>query len=129
MCPGCHGLDLGFVRASGRGTVYSFVVAHHPAIPPFEYPNLIALVELDEQRGQPTPDEGLRIIANLVRADGRPEAEEQVAIGKRAQVTFHDLSADIALPQFTLIDEARQSASGGFPVKAQAWPSERPPCG
>ena len=38
MCAGCHGLDLGFVRSQGRGSVYSFVFAHHPAVPPFEVP-------------------------------------------------------------------------------------------
>ena len=30
MCSGCHGLDLGFVRSQGRGSVYSFVVRAPP---------------------------------------------------------------------------------------------------
>jgi len=56
-CPHCHSLEWDAVEASRRGRVYSWVVAHHPPIPPFEYPNPIALVELEE---------GTRIVANLV---------------------------------------------------------------
>jgi uncharacterized protein len=63
------------------------------------------LVELDEQRGTPTPDEALRIIGNLVKPDFTAEAEAQVAIGKRVRVVFHDVTEHFALPQFTLTDE------------------------
>jgi uncharacterized protein len=86
MCPGCHGLDLGFVRASGRGTVYSFVVAHHPAIPPFEYPNLIALVELEE---------GTRLVSNLVGV-----AREDARIGMPVAVEFAEVEPGRLLPRF-----------------------------
>jgi uncharacterized OB-fold protein len=68
-------------------------------------PYAVVLVELDEQRGTPTPDEALRIIANLIGADGRPEPEANVAIGKRVAITFDDLSDDFALPQFRLTSE------------------------
>jgi len=44
------------------------------------------IVELDEQRGVPTPQEGVRLIANLVDDQFNPEAEANVAIGKRVQV-------------------------------------------
>jgi hypothetical protein len=63
------------------------------------------LVELDEQRGAPTPDEGLRLVANLVTPDLRPEAEANVAIGTRVRVVFQDLAEHLALPQFMLADE------------------------
>jgi len=63
------------------------------------------LVELDEQRGQPTPDEALRVIANLVKADFTPEPEANVAIGKRVRVVFQDLADHMALPQFALTEE------------------------
>ena len=107
-CPWCMSLDWTWRQVSGRGTIISYEIVVHAIQPGFKdwSPYPVVLVELDEQRGQPTPDEGLRIIANLVQADGRPEVEERVAIGQRAQVTFHDLSGDIALPQFTLADEA-----------------------
>jgi uncharacterized OB-fold protein/acyl dehydratase len=86
MCPGCHGLDLGFVRASGRGTVYSFVVAHHPPIPPFAYPNLIALVELEE---------GTRLVSNLVGV-----AHEDVRVGMPVAVEFAEVEPGRLLPRF-----------------------------
>jgi len=116
-CPWCMELGWGWKEVSGRGTIHSYEVVMHAIQPGFKdvTPYTVVLVELDEQRGQPTPDEGLRMIANLVRADGRPEVEEQVAIGKRAQVTFHDLSADLALPQFTLADEAPAGPVWRFP--------------
>jgi hypothetical protein len=44
-------------------------------------------------------------VANLVTADGRPEAEDNVAIGKRVRVAFQDLADHMALPQFTLTEE------------------------
>jgi uncharacterized OB-fold protein len=68
-------------------------------------PYPVVLVELDEQRGTPTPDEGLRIIANLLKPDLTPEAEANVAIGKRVRIVFQDLAGHLALPQFTLTDE------------------------
>ena len=47
----------------------------------------------------------LRLIANLLTPDFRPEKEDSVAIGKRVRVLFQDISDDFALPQFTLTDE------------------------
>jgi hypothetical protein len=38
-----------------------------------------------------------------------------VAIGKRARVTFHDLSDAVALPQFTLTDEPPAGPLWRFP--------------
>jgi uncharacterized OB-fold protein len=68
-------------------------------------PYVVVLVELDEQRGMPTPDEALRIVTNLVKPDFTPEAEANVAIGKRVRVAFQDLTDEFALPQFALTDE------------------------
>src|SRR5262249_19888682 len=69
-------------------------------------PYAVVLVELDEQRGQPTPDEALRIITNLVKPDFTMEDEAKVAIGARVRVVFQDLADHFALPQFTLSEEA-----------------------
>jgi uncharacterized OB-fold protein len=95
---------------SGRGTIYSYEIVHHAIQPGFKEltPYPVVLVELDEQRGRPTPDESLRIIANLLTPDLTPEAEEKVAIGTRVRVVFQDLADHMALPQFTLTDEPPQ---------------------
>ena len=86
MCPACHGLDLGWVRSQGRGTLYSFVYVHHPELPYFENPNLVVLVELEE---------GTRIVSNLVGA-----AREQVRIGLPVAVEFAEVEPGRLLPRF-----------------------------
>ena len=106
-CPWCRALEWTWQAVRGRGTIYSYEIVVHAIQPGFRdwAPYPVVLVELDEQRGQPTVDEALRIVANLVRPDFRPEAEENVAIGKRVRVVFQDLADEVALPQFTLTDE------------------------
>ena len=102
-------MELGWKwqEVSGKGTIHSYEVVHHAIQPGFKEitPYTVVLVELDEQRGTPTPDEALRIIANLVKPDFTPEAESEVAIGKRVRVVFQDLADHFALPQFTLSGE------------------------
>jgi uncharacterized OB-fold protein len=78
-------------------------------------PYPIVIVELDEQRGVPTAQEGVRLLANLVDAQFNPEAEANVAIGKRVEVVFHDISPDFTLPQFKLSGEAPQGRVWQFP--------------
>ena len=106
-CPLCTALAWTWQEVSGRGTIYSYEIVVHAIQPGFQdaTPYPVVLVELDEQRGQPTPDEALRIVANLVRPDGTFEDERNLAIGRRVRVVFQDLSDDLALPQFTLTDE------------------------
>lgn len=87
VCPSCHSFEWDALEASGRGTVYSFVVMHYPEVPPFDYPNPIALIELEE---------GTRLIAQLV---GIKAAEVQ--IGQKVQVEFNTFNdGELVLPQF-----------------------------
>ena len=86
MCPQCQSLEWDTLEASGRGVVYSFVVAHHPPIPPFEYPNPIALVELEE---------GTRFVCNLVGI-----AADEVRIGMPVEVEFLEIDKNWTIPQF-----------------------------
>jgi hypothetical protein len=50
---------------SGRGRIWSFVVAHPPLLPPFEAeaPYAVVLVELEE-------DPLIRLVGNVVRREG-----------------------------------------------------------
>lgn len=86
MCGECQSLDWDTVDASGRGTVYSFVVNHHPQIPSFDYPLPVVLVELEE---------GTRLVSNIVGID-----VDAVEIGMAVQVRFDDLGDGLVLPQF-----------------------------
>ena len=107
-CPWCMDLGWRWQEVSGRGTIHSYEIVAHAIQPGFKEltPYHVVLVELDEQRGRPTPDEALRIIGNLVKDDLSPEAEARVAIGARVKVVFQDLADHFALPQFTLSGEA-----------------------
>ena len=78
-------------------------------------PYPVVLVELDEQRGVPTPNEGLRLIANLVTPDFQPESQHSVAINARVRVIFQPLDGEVALPQFTLSDEPPAGELWRFP--------------
>jgi len=86
MCPKCRSLEWKALEASGRGKVHSYVVAHHPPIPPFEYPNLIVLVELEE---------GTRLVSNLVGV-----SREQVKIGMPVVCEIVEVEEGFKLPQF-----------------------------
>ena len=86
MCPHCQSLDWDTVTACGRGRIYSFVVAHHPPIPPFAYPNAIALIELEE---------GTRIVSNVIGID--PAGLE---IGLPVEVAFSRVDEELVLPLF-----------------------------
>jgi uncharacterized OB-fold protein len=109
-CPWCMDLGWTWQELSGKGTIYSYEIVHHAIQPGFKdaTPYAVVLVELDEQRGAPTPDEGLRLIANLVKPDLSFEDTAKVAIGKRVRVVFQDLADHMALPQFTLSGEPDQ---------------------
>lgn len=91
VCPSCHSFEWDALQASGRGKVYSFVVMHYPEVPPFEHPNLIVLVELEE---------GTRLISQMV---GIPPGD--VRIGQAVQVEFNTFDGDLVLPQFRLLTE------------------------
>jgi uncharacterized OB-fold protein len=106
-CPWCADLGWSWQEVSGRGTIHSYAIVVQAIQPGFREwaPYPVVVVELDEQRGRPTPDEALRMVANLLRPDLTPEAEAEVAIGRRVRVLFQDLAPGIALPQFTLADE------------------------
>lgn len=86
VCPRCHSFEWDTLQASGRGTVYSFVVMHYPEVAPFEHPNPIGLIELEE---------GSRLIAQLVGVQ-----PGELRIGQPVQLEFNTFDGDLVLPQF-----------------------------
>jgi uncharacterized OB-fold protein len=85
MCPSCHAADRGYVVASGRGTVFSYLVHHAPQLPGKELPATLALIDLEE---------GVRMVGELMA--GR----EQVSIGTPVQVVFEKIDDDLTLAQW-----------------------------
>jgi uncharacterized OB-fold protein len=87
VCPSCLGREHGHEAVSGRGQVVTFTINHQPWNPTVQVPYVIALVELDEQKG-------LRLATNIV---GCPP--EDVRIGMRVKVAFLERD-DVWLPLF-----------------------------
>lgn len=84
MCPACGADKQDYVVASGRGTVYSYVVHHAPPVPGKALPFVVALVELAE---------GVRMIAELVDVD-----PEQVSIGLPVRLALTGIDDSLTLP-------------------------------
>lgn len=90
MCAKCQSWKWHEVAASGRGTVHSFVISHHPKAPGFDYPHSVVLVDLAE---------GTRLVADFV---GTPEA---LAVGLAVQVEWLDYDPELTLPRFRAVEE------------------------
>ncbi|NKS54817.1 DNA-binding protein [Rhodococcus hoagii] len=69
-----------YVVASGRGTVFSFVVHHAPKVPGRSLPFVVALVELEE---------GVRMLGELRDVD-----PSEVVVGMPVQAQFLDFPGD-----------------------------------
>ena len=92
MCPQCNATDPSYVVASGRGSVYSYVVHRHPPVPGKTLPIVLVLVELEE---------GVRMVGELL--DAAPEAVE---IGAPVEVTMVTVDDELALPAWRTTEGA-----------------------
>jgi len=81
-------LPVDYVVASGRGSVFSFVVHHAPQVPGRTLPFVIALVELEE---------GVRMLGELRNVD-----PATVTIGMQVRATYLDFPAGDGGPEWTL---------------------------
>ena len=112
-CPWCMAPESQWMPVGGRGAVHSYTEVHHAIQPAFKAhtPYLVLLVDLDVQKGQPSEHEALRVVGNLATPDGRlapPEIVRQVGIGTRVRMVFSDVAPGLALPQWTLDEDAAQ---------------------
>ncbi|MFD9880579.1 bifunctional MaoC family dehydratase N-terminal/OB-fold nucleic acid binding domain-containing protein [Streptomyces alboflavus] len=108
-CNACGSPDWDTVEASGEGTVFSYVVMHHPPFPAFTTPDratdtagpyAVVLVELAE---------GVRIISQVVGV-----GHDRVRIGMPVRLEFQRVDEDLELPLF------RPLAPDGVPEVAPA---------
>ncbi|MFD5699181.1 bifunctional MaoC family dehydratase N-terminal/OB-fold nucleic acid binding domain-containing protein [Streptomyces lasiicapitis] len=108
-CNACGSPEWEAVEASGEGTVYSYVVMHHPPFPAFSFfgvpeqsadeaaphaagPYAVVLVELAE---------GVRVISQVV---GVPPGE--VRIGMPVRLEFRRVDEELELPLFRPVGSA-----------------------
>jgi uncharacterized OB-fold protein len=89
FCPNCNSNRVEWVEASGKGTVFSWIVVRHP-VPKDVYagdvPYVVALVTLEE---------GVRMPTNIVGC-----APEDVTASMPVVVQFRDVTPEITLPVF-----------------------------
>ncbi|GAA5048432.1 bifunctional MaoC family dehydratase N-terminal/OB-fold nucleic acid binding domain-containing protein [Nocardia callitridis] len=78
-----------YLVASGRGTVFSYVVHHAPKVPGRELPFVVALIELEE---------GVRMLGELRGID-----PAQVEVGLPVRVEFEKLPDETVLPVWRVI--------------------------
>lgn len=122
-CPWCTSPKATWVPVEGKGAVHSYTEVHHAIQPAFKAktPYMVLLVDLDTQKGKPTANEALRVVGNLTTPDGTlapPDMVKRVGIGTRVRMVFSDVTAGLAIPQWT-IDEAAQQ-----PAKPWRYPQE-----
>lgn len=89
MCAHCGSLATDSVASSGRGTVHSWILSHHPTEPD-EEPRVVILVDLEE---------GTRIVSNLIDT-----AHDEIHNGMAVDLCFVEYpstdGATVVLPQF-----------------------------
>jgi len=84
MCPHCGSLEWDECELSGRGTLHSWIVSHHPSEPD-DAARIVALIELEE---------GIRLVSNLQDIEAAA-VENDIAV----EVVFTEVDG-IRLPQF-----------------------------
>ena len=89
MCPQCRCKDGEWLKMTGRGQLYSWVVVHPPVLAAFRNraPYPVGLVALEEEPR-------IRLIGMLLECRA-----EHLAPGMPLQVTFEDIG-DVSLPQW-----------------------------
>jgi len=81
VCVSCGSSSPSYVVASGLGSVYSYVVHHHPPVPGKRLPIVIALVELEE---------GVRMLGELVSGEPR--------VGLPVRTGWSRVDSELTLP-------------------------------
>lgn len=87
-CPHCASDNVGWIEASGRGTVYSYTVVESNAPSAFQadMPYVVAVIVLEE---------GVRLLSNVVQCD-----PGQLRCDMPVQVVFERLDDQFVLPKF-----------------------------
>jgi len=88
FCPHCWSEDVSLIRASGRGTLYTYSVVYVNDQPPFnsQLPYVAAMVDLDE---------GVRVTTNIVGCD-----HADLRIGMKVAIDFEEVTPDVSKAVF-----------------------------
>jgi len=88
MCPACQGTDTRWLEATGRGSVYSWLVVHHPVNPALadQVPYVVAMIDLEE---------GVRVVGNVEGCE-----PDSVRAGTPVEVVFERHEGGMLIPNF-----------------------------
>ena len=86
MCGECQSTQWDFIASAGEGTVYSYVVMHYPQVPGYDYPLVVAVVDLGE---------GTHFVSNIIDCD-----PDRVEIGMAVRADFLPTEEDKGVPRF-----------------------------
>lgn len=87
FCPSCASRAITEIDASGKATLYSYIINHLPA-PGYDTPFVIAVVQLNE---------GPRMMCNIVGCLADPS---QLELDMEVEVTFEEREDGHFIPQF-----------------------------
>jgi uncharacterized OB-fold protein/acyl dehydratase len=99
MCGSCGSIEWKGVEASGRGTVYSYVIMHHPPIPGYGFPIAVGLIDLEE---------GTRLVSNIVGCE-----HDDIHIGMKVEANIEQIDEELKLPLFRPVEGAVGGAGDG----------------
>jgi len=86
FCPTCGNRDVEVIEASGKASLYSYVISEIPA-PGYEAPFTVAVVMLEE---------GVKMVSNLLDCPADPSAIE---VDMPLELTFEE-RGELSIPQF-----------------------------
>ena len=88
FCPQCLSSNLEWIKASGRGKIYSYmgVYSYQPTEFDDDLPYVVVIVELEE---------GVRMMSNIIGC-----SPEKVQCDMPVEVVFDDLTEEFTLPKF-----------------------------
>ncbi len=92
LCPACLSAEIRWLRASGRGEIYTFTVTHQNQAPAWRtrLPYVLAWIQLQE---------GPLVLSNVVGA-----APDALRIGASVEVVFDAAADGLAVPRFRLCE-------------------------
>lgn len=90
-CPECRSFQWEPLECSGRCTLHSYTVIHHPKDPAFTYPLAVGLVDLEE---------GARLVADIAGVD-----HDELESGMELRVSFAEHAHGEVLPQLRRREE------------------------
>lgn len=90
LCPRCQSRSIQWIRASGKGRLHAFGIAHQAFNRAFKVPApyVLAMIELEE---------GPRMNSNLINVTPDPTA---VRCDMPVEVVFHRMTDEVTIPLF-----------------------------